>query len=184
MTNDMFAVASNALLAKTGKDLATWVDVAKKAGVTGHMALVEHLKATHGLGHGHANTIAHAANGSAAASIADDDLLAAMFAGPKSDLRPIYDRIVAATAKFGQDVELAPKKGYVSLRRSKQFAIAQPSTKDRFDLGLNLKGDAANGRLEAAGSWNAMVSHRVRIASLAEVDEELLGWLRAAYDRA
>lgn len=184
MTNDMFAVASDALLAKTGKDLSVWINIARSAGVTGHMALVEHLKSAHGLGHGHANTIAHAANGSAAASIADDDLLAAMFAGPKSNLRPIYERIVEAAVLFGQDVELAPKKGYVSLRRSKQFAIAQPSTKDRFDLGLNLKSEEASGRLEVAGSWNAMVSHRVRISALDEVDEELLGWLRSAYDRA
>lgn len=178
------AAASSGLLAKTGKDLDAWVALARGSGVTGHMALVNHLKAEHGLGHGHANTVAHATNATAAVSIADDDLMTAMFAGPKSAIRPIYDAIIAAARGFGDDVELAPKKGYVSLRRSKQFAIAQPSTKDRFDLGINLKGDPPTGRLEASGSWNAMVSHRVRIASLAEVDSEVLGWLRAAYDRA
>ena len=72
----------------------------------------------------------------------------------------------------------------MSLRRKKQFAIAQPSTKDRFDLGLNLKGVAPAGRLEASGSFNAMVTHRVRLASPAEVDAEVLAWLRAAYDGA
>ncbi len=179
-----YAAASKGLLAKTGKDLDAWVAVARNAGVTGHMALVGHLKTAHGLGHGHANTVAHAANASAAASIADDDLMEAMFAGPKAGLRPVYDAIVAAARGLGADVELAPKKGYVSLRRSKQFAIAQPSTRDRFDLGFNLKGEPATPRLEASGSWNAMVSHRVRIADAREVDAELLGWLRAAYDRA
>jgi hypothetical protein len=59
-----------------------------------------------------------------------------------------------------------------------------PSTKTRFDVGLKLKGLAATGRLEAAGSWNAMVSHRVRLASVADVDAEVVGWLRQAYDAA
>jgi hypothetical protein len=178
-----YDTASRALLAKTGKDLEAWVAVARASGVGPHMALVRHLKDTHGLGHGHANTIAHAANASAAASIADDDLMDAMFAGPKAAMRPVYDAVLAALAGL-DGVELAPKKGYVSLRRSKQFATAQPSTGGRFDLGLNLKGEPANGRLEAAGSWNAMVTHRVRIGSATEVDAEVAGWLRAAYDRA
>jgi hypothetical protein len=42
----------------------------------------------------------------------------------------------------------------------------------------------AKGRLEASGSFNAMVSHRVRVAGEKDVDAELLGWLRAAYDQA
>ncbi len=49
---------------------------------------------------------------------------------------------------------------------------------------LALKGEAPAGRLEASGSWNAMVSHRVRLGKVDEVDAELIGWLRAAYDRA
>ena len=60
----------------------------------------------------------------------------------------------------------------------------QPSTADRLDVGINLKGVAPKGRLEASGSFNAMVSHRVRIAKPAEIDAELIGWLRAAYDQA
>ncbi len=72
----------------------------------------------------------------------------------------------------------------VSLRREKQFALLQPSTKDRFDIGLALKGEEPAGKLEAAGIWNAMVSHRVRIADDAEAGGDVAGWLRAAYDRA
>ena len=96
----------------------------------------------------------------------------------------VSDRLIALVRGFGEDVELAPKKGYVSLRRKKQFALLQPSTKDRFDIGLALKGESPAGRLEAAGSWNAMVSHRIRIADGAEADGDVEIWLRAAYDRA
>ncbi|MEM9305400.1 MAG: DUF5655 domain-containing protein, partial [Pseudomonadota bacterium] len=82
------------------------------------------------------------------------------------------------------DVELAPKKAYVSLRRQKQFGLIQPSTRTRVDVGINLKGDAPSGRLEASGSFNAMVSHRVRVSSADEVDAELIDWLREAFERA
>jgi hypothetical protein len=91
---------------------------------------------------------------------------------------------VAAVEAFGDDIELAPKKAYVSLRRAKQFGIVQPSTKTRVDVGINLKGVDPGGRLEASGSFNAMVSHRVRVSDAAEVDDELIGWLRDAYEAA
>jgi Domain of unknown function (DUF5655)/Domain of unknown function (DUF4287) len=182
--NPDYVAASKGLLAKTGHDLVHWVDVARAAGIGGHMALVQHLKNAHGLGHGHANTVVHAANASAAVSQDDDALITAMFDGARAVWRPTYEALIVMVRDFGNDVELAPKKGYVSLRRKKQFALFQPSTKDRFDVGLALKGEEAVGALELAGSWNAMVSHRVRIAIGAPADKGLAGWLRAAYDRA
>lgn len=181
---DPFAAVDAALIAKTGRSLAQWVEVARGCPDPGHMATVAWLKAHHGLGHGHANTVVHALNATAAVSQDGDDLVAAMFAGPKAAMRPVHDAILAALAGFGADLELSPKKGYVSFRRAKQFGLGQPSTRDRYDLGLCLKGEPASGRLEAAGSWNGMVSHRVRLASPADVDAEVTGWLRAAYERA
>ena len=64
------------------------------------------------------------------------------------------------------------------------LAILQPSTKERFDLGLNLKGVEPAGRLEASGSFNAMVSHRVRLGGLDDVDGDVEAWLRDAWERA
>jgi predicted transport protein len=106
------------------------------------------------------------------------------YSGGRAGLRPIYDLLTKKVLAFGGDVELSPKKAYVSLRRSRQFGIVQPSTATRVDVGLNLKGVAAKGRLEASGSFNAMCTHRVRVASLKEVDAELVGWLKQAYDKA
>lgn len=174
----------NSLAAKTGKTIDEWKAIAQATGLTRHADLVARLKADHGLTHGYANTIALKARGADAGSMEADDLMAQMFAGPKAAIRPVYDAVMARVTALGDDVEHAPKKGYTSLRRKKQFALVQPSTKDRLDLGLSLKGVEPSGRLEAAGSWNAMVSHRVRLASESEVDDEVAGWLRDAYDRA
>ena len=110
--------------------------------------------------------------------------MAAQYADEKASLRPIYDAVVAAVSRFGKDIQISPKKGYVSLRRNKRFAIIQPTTKTRVDVGLSLGSTKTTERLEASGNFSAMVSHRVRIESEREVDVELIRWLRAAYDSA
>lgn len=86
--------------------------------------------------------------------------------------------------KFGKDVEVSPKKVYVSLRRKKQFAIIQPSLKIRLDVGLNIKGIAPSGNLEAAGSWNSMCSHRVKILDENQINKDLISWIKKAYEQA
>jgi hypothetical protein len=75
-------------------------------------------------------------------------------------------------------------KAYVSLKRKKQFALIQPSTATRLDVGIKLKGVEPSGRLEASGKFNEMVSHRVKVASADEVDAELIAWLKQAYEGA
>lgn len=170
------------LKAKTGKSLNDWVKIANSAGLAKHAEIVKFLKEKHGLGHGYANLVTHEALGAAMSKPAEgDDLVAAMFAADKAGLKPIYDKLLAAIQKLGPDVEVSPKKTYVSLRRKKQFALIQPTTKTRLDVGIQLKGEKPTARLEASGSFNAMVSHRVRVEKAADVDAELLGWLKAAY---
>ena len=171
------------LAAKTGKSLDEWVALARASGQPKHGGLVSWLKAEHGLGHGYANLVAHKTFASDAGSSDDAALMEAMFAGPKAAMRPVYDR-VAEIVSGREGAQFAPKKGYVSFRRNKQFGLGQPSTKDRFDLGLSLKGVEPTGRLEAAGSWNTMVTHRVRIGSVDEVDAEVEGWIKQAWAAA
>ncbi|MCB9296956.1 MAG: DUF4287 domain-containing protein [Lewinellaceae bacterium] len=168
----------------TGKPLAEWVAVVKSSGLSKHGEIVKFLKTEHAFTHGFANLVAHEAKGSAAANLAETmDLVAEQYKG-KENLRQIYDKLMKEVGKFGKDVEIAPKKAYVSLRRSKQFAILQPSTKARLDIGLNLKDIEPQGRLEAAGSWNSMCSHRIRITEPGEADAEVVKWLKMAYENS
>ena len=171
------------LRARTGKSLDDWMVLARASGQAKHGALVAWLKSAHGLTHGYANLVAHKAFASDAGSSGEADLMAAMFAGPKAAMKPAYDRVAAIVSGL-EGAEFAPKKGYVSFRRNKQFGLAQPSTKDRLDLGLTLKGVEPSGRLEASGSWNAMVTHRVRIASADEIDAQVEGWITQAWAAA
>ncbi len=183
---EQLATMAASLKEKTGKTLQQWTTLATKSGKARHGELVSWLKGEHAMTHGYANLVAHMTLKSDAGSrvAAGDDLVAEMFAGDKASLRPIFDKVLAAALDCGDDIEQSPKKGYLSLRRKTQFATLHPSTKTRFDLGLKLKGVVPSGRLEAAGSWNGMVSHRVRIEDAAQVDGDVVGWVRRAYEGA
>lgn len=170
--------------AKTGKSLQQWLTIVAKTKLAKHGQILQHLKSAHGIGHGYASLIAHRHLAGVGAPAAGDDLVNAQYSGPKESLKPIYDAVTEIVRKLGDDVEVSPKKTCVSYRRRKQFALIQASTRDRVDLGINLRGQDPAGRLEPSGSFNAMVSHRVRLSSPKEVNGEIQKWLRQAYDAA
>ena len=178
---EMAAAMVANLKANTGKTMKQWLAIAKASKLEKHGALVKHLKSDHEMTHGYANLVAHEHFASGANASAPDDLVGQQYSGKKASLRPIYDALIAVVTKLGKDVELAPKKAYVSLRRSKQFGLIQPSTATRVDVGLRLDDTPPKGRLEASGSFNSMVTHRVRITDMKEIDGELRGWLKQAY---
>ena len=171
---------------KTGKTLGQWIKIAQKSKCEKHGQMLQYLKGEHGMTHGFANLVAHqtlaAASGGPAATATD--LVAAQYSGAKAELKPIYDKLVQICQKFGKDVEVAAKKSYVSLRRSKQFAIVKAATRTRIDLGLNLKGTPGTERLAKGNAFSGMCTHMVTIHSAKDVDATLKKWLKAAYDAA
>ena len=171
---------------RTGKTLAELTAIIKGSGLTKHGEIRDMLKRDLGMGHGDANTLVHVVLKSDGASAAEgksgDEVLDGIYAGPKASMRPIHDRLMAAIGKFGP-FDVAPKKSYVSLRRKKQFATIGPATNTRFEVGLNMKGVPATGRLEALPP-GGMCQYRVKVADAKEVDAELIAWIRQAYDAA
>lgn len=166
---------------KTGKSLADLRQLIAKTGLAKHGDVRAMLMEKLGLGYGDANTLAHAAKEAPPAATGAEPL-DAIYSGARASLRPLHDAVMTQIAALGE-FEIAPKKTYLSLRRTKQFAMVGPATKDQIEVGLNAKALPPNPRLKplAAGS---MCQYTVRIASAAEVDQALLGWIRAAYDAA
>ncbi len=170
---------------QTGKSIDDLIQSGLATGQEKHTALRKFYQDEFGLTYGNANALAILARDKTKGSAGkEENFLDTQYSGKKEGLRPIYDALAAEVEKFGDDVELAPKRTYVSLRRNKQFGLIQPSTATRVDVGINLAGVDPTDRLEASGSFNSMVSHRVRLASPADVDDALIGWLRQAYDAA
>jgi predicted transport protein len=164
----------------TRRSFDEWIALVRASGLEKHGQMVAMLKADHGLGHGNANLIALRARAGDDAPADDEALIASHYEGAQAGLRPLYDAVIQEVRRFGPDVELAPKKTYVSLRRRRQFGQVGPSGSSRLEIGLNLD-LPIGGRIEKA---SGMAARRVRISSAHELDAQLLGWLRAAYDEA
>jgi hypothetical protein len=164
----------------TGRSVDAWVALVKASGKERHAEIVAWLKSEHGFSHGNANRVALTAKRGSVAG-GGDELVDAMYAGPRAALRPFHDQVVELARGFGADVELAAKQAYVSLRRKKQFGTVGPGPGGRLEIGLNLKDMEPSGRLEASGG---MCTHRVRLSSADELDADVVGWLREAYERA
>ena len=147
--------------ARYGRPLPEWFGIIAASGLTKHTDVVAMLKADYGMAHGAAHRVAllsrqaaapDAAAASSPAAASPGEVADALYAGKKASLRPLHDELMAMVYAMGPDVSLAPKKGYVSLRRPrKQFAMIQPSGAGRIDLGLILPGVPAAGRLEPSG---------------------------------
>jgi predicted transport protein len=167
----------------TGKTLEQWIQIVHKENLAKHGEMIKFLKEKHSLTHGFANLIAHKSKGSDSGSVTNqEDLIRRQYQG-KEHFKPLYDKLISEIRQFDGDFEIAPKNAYVSLRRKKQFATLQPATKTRFDIGINLKGQHAEGKLEAEKP-NSMCSHKIKLADITEIDEEVLNWIKAAYDSA
>lgn len=173
---------------KTGKTLNQLYAILKKSGLAKHGEMRDLLKKDLGLGHGDANTVVHFYMKSLepattqAGGDSPDAAIDAIYTGPKAHFRPIHDKLMTAINKLGE-FEIAPKKGYVSLRRKKQFVMLGPATNTRFEVGLNMKGLKATSRLLAMPT-GGMCQYKVNLTDAKEVDKELMDWIKQAYESA
>jgi len=162
-----------------GRSIDDWVELIRASSMRRHGEIVAWLKTEHGLTHGAANRVALVALDTLDGPKASDPETL-LYTGSKEALLPVHRSLMGRILAFGSDIEVAPKKGYVSLRRRKQFAMIQPATK-HVDVGLILPGRPVGERLESAATFNALFTHRVRVRSVKDVDPELVGWLHEAY---
>ena len=178
--------------AKTGLTMKELSESIAESGLEKHGQIVSMLKERFGLGHGHANTVAHLArqsdgqadpqNAARSGGQSGDQVLDDLYVGKKEHLRPVHDRILSFLGTLG-DFEVAPKKGYVSYRRKKQFAMVGPKTNSQVEVGLAAKVLPADERLKEMPT-GSMCRYTTRLSSPDEVDGTLESWLRASYGEA
>ncbi|MFY9222163.1 MAG: DUF5655 domain-containing protein [Blastocatellia bacterium] len=170
---------------KTGKTLNELTLVIKQSGLTKHGEIRDMLKKDLNLGHGDANTLTHLflnPTESEPKNSSPTDILNEIYVGTKAGLRPIHEKLMEAINEFGT-FETAPKKGYVSLRRKKQFAMITPATNTRVEVGINMKALQATDRLVEMPA-NSMCHFKVKLTTVEEVDSELINWIKQAYEAA
>jgi hypothetical protein len=103
------------------------------------------------------------------------------FAGKADGIRDLYDRLVAVAEKFGP-VEQDPKKTSIHLNRKTAFAGVAVRKEH---IVLTIKSDRPINSPRIFRSQQTSASryhHEVKLASAKDLDAELRGWLKAAYD--
>jgi hypothetical protein len=169
-----------------GKSLGDLCQLLTSTGLTNHGEQLAHLKTELGFSHGDANAVTHHFRGGwSAPNIAVSDtpaVIADIYTGPKAALRPIHDAIMELITPLGS-FDIAPKKGYVSLRRKKQFAMIGPATNTRIELGINANDlpEYAWLLLQAPGG---MCQYKVNFSTLTDIPSGLTDILKAAFDAA
>jgi hypothetical protein len=179
---------------KTGRTLEEWIAYIEAAGPPTEKERREWLKKEHGIGANTAWWLAERASGNES-GLAEEDpdhylqmaeqYVEAMYSGNRAGLRPIYDELLRVGLGIGPEAKACPCKTIVPLYRNHVFAQFKPTTRARLDLGLALGDQKATGRLIDTGGFQKKdrITHRIPIRSLAEIDDEVRHWLRAAYDR-
>ncbi len=176
----------NNIQKKTGMSLKELSSFVKESGLSKHGEIREMLMAKLGLSHGDANSLVHAifeSDGTRAAEgKSTDAVLDEIYSGAKAAFRPIHETLIEQINKFGE-FEIVPKKGYVSLRRKKQFAMIGPKTNTRFEVGINARDFKKNTRLleQPKGS---MCNYIVNLTDAKDVDAEMIAWLKSAFEGA
>jgi len=175
---------------KTGRSLEEWLRLIEEQGPADEKERRDWLKSEHGLGTNSAWWLAERSVGKGEED-GDPDLylqsalgyVDAMFAGREA-LRPVYDALLELGLSLGPDVKACPAKTIVPFYRKHVFAQIKPATKTRIDLGFALRDTPATGRLIDTGGFakKDRITHRIPVASLADIDGEVRSWLRKAYE--
>jgi hypothetical protein len=173
---------------KTGLEPADFKALAVEKGLVGTNVkaaqVTDWLAADYGLGRGHGMAIFAIIKAMVVPRGTPTERLDALFGGNRQPWRPLFDTLFAKAQGFGDDVSVLPTDTYASLLRGKRkFAVVAPAV-GHFDIGIKRRDVPPEGRFEPAGNWNAMVSHRIRLAAGDSIDPEITTWLRAAYDAA
>src|SRR5262245_57749298 len=176
---------------KTGRTLDEWIRLVEDEGPSSDQERRDWLKSEHGLG---TNTAWWIADRAAGRGLEDGDpeeylkaaegYVAAMFAGPRAGLRPIYDQLLKLGLSLGADVKACPCTTIDTRYRRHVFAEIKPASHTRIDLGLALKDTPAPPRLIDTGGLakKDRITHRIAIITPAGIDAEVKHWLRFAYD--
>jgi predicted transport protein len=170
---------------RTGRSLADWVALVAGSGVDplDQNAVRRWLREVHGVKQNSQWAIADAAARDAGWERPTvEAYIDGQYTGAKAALRPIFDALRAAAEALGDDVVLEGRGTYVPFVRRRQFAAVAAATATRVDLGLRLPDPPTSARLEPAKAPGS-ATHRVQLLSVDDVDDEVRGLLRAAYDQ-
>ncbi|HEY7431297.1 MAG TPA: DUF5655 domain-containing protein [Streptosporangiaceae bacterium] len=181
----MLSAVSQSLATRTGRSLAEWLEVVGTSGIDplDQNAVRRWLKSEHGVPQNSQWAIADAAARAAGwVPPSTDDYINGQYAGAKAGLRPIFDALAAMINDLGDDVTVEGRGSYTPFVRGRQFAAIAAATRSRVDLGLRFTDPPATARLQPSNG-PGQATHKVALSGTGDVDDEVRGLLRAAYEQ-
>jgi hypothetical protein len=172
------------LRSRTGEDVAAWNGRVAATGLDDEQSVRGWL-AQHGVtGYAQALLVWERFGYPDFMTAGADELVDGQYAD-RPQLRPILDAVLVAASALGP-VTTAARKTCVSLVSPRRtFAAVQATTKNRVDLGLRLDGVEPAGRLLVVKNIaSGTINLRIALTGPGDVDEEVVGWLRRAYDES
>jgi hypothetical protein len=179
----MMSAVLESLATRTGRTLDEWLSLVQSSGIDplDQNAVRRWLRAEHGMPQNSQWAVADAAARAAGwVRPTVQEYVDSQYTGAKTALRPIYNAIAAAALSLGDDVTVEGRSTYVPFVRARQFAAVAAAARDRVDLGLRFTSPPTSDRLVAATA-PGQSTHKVALRSVAEVDDEVVGWLATAY---
>lgn len=176
---------------KTGRSLDEWVALVNKKAPKDDKERAAWLTVEHGLGTNYAGWIVDVSNGRGMEHL-DPDLylkmaeqyVEKMYTGKKEHLRPIYDSLLRLSLSIADDVKACPCQTMVPIYRNHVIAQIKPTTNSRIDMGFALKDMKPTGRLIDTGGFakKDRITHRIEMTSLDDIKDDVVKWLKKAYD--
>ena len=169
---------------RTGKSIEEWVKIAKACPETGHRARLKWFKDTHGLLQNSASMVlTRAFPAEEGMSWSEPDKLrAALWTDPASTA--IFEAVERAV-KALPDISNGQRKGYSAWSRKVQFVAVRPRPKGTARLGLAVDPSTSPRLVPAKNeSWSERLKAAVDLASPADVDAEIEGLLKQAWERS
>ncbi len=176
-----FAAVRDGLEQETGKNLATWVEIARACPETAHRKRLAWMKAEHGLGQNRASIVLNAAFPPAAGWSEADTLAAKLWAAPTA--RAIHEAVRSSVLNL-PGIVVGQRKGFTAYSRNFQFCALRP-IRGGAVLGLALAPDA-DPALRPPGKhpWSERLLSDLPLATAASVPGRLSSLLRAAWERS
>jgi Domain of unknown function (DUF5655) len=181
------------LKGKTGRSLEEWCAHIQKAGPDDLPARREWLKTQYKLGTNTAWWLAERADGQPTWDESPENYLLIaptyvdeMFAGAKAALRPVADALMRLAMDVADDIKFCPCKSILPFYREHVIAQIKPATKTRIDFGLALgKDQPFTARIKDTGGLakKDRITHKIGIERIEDIDVEVEGLLRMAYER-
>jgi hypothetical protein len=176
---------------KTGRSLEEWVALIQSSGPATEKERREWLKEEHRLGTNYAAWLAGRADGKNMEEDSPEAYLKtaaewveAQYAGPRAELRLLFERLLKLGLGLGKDVKASPCKTMVPFYRQHVFAQIKPATNTRIDLGFALGNMKTPKRLIDTGGYEKKdrITRRIEIREKADIDDEVTRWMEKAYE--